>query len=273
MNPLAFQLGGWSRRRLIFTGTVLFATQVLLILWLGRRAQPLPQREPFRTRISLAPTGSAATGLEQRIALEDPALFALPALNGFSGPAWLKFPSLDYQPPEYSEPLRWLALNEQGLGETLSQFLATHTISAPLIAAKPLPPLQRYEPNYPNEPVPAESRLRTEGELAARVLPGTPALKAWPHSQILSNTIVQVAVNGEGMTLFTTLLSGSSLAEADDYALKFAGNLRWRPLPRDRIRASPPDPDYGPMEQLEWGKLNFQWFTLPLPATNVASQP
>jgi hypothetical protein len=268
MNPLALQSSGWSRRRLVCTSAVIFAVQVVLILWLGQRARRLPQRPAFRTTITLVPQGVPAEQFEGRIALEEPALFALPSLNGFSGPAWLKYPPLDYQPPEYSEPFRWLALEEQSLGATFSHFLATNVISPLLIADKPLPPLQRYEPNYPNEPVPAQSRLRVEGELAARSLKAWPAIKSWPHWQLLSNTTVQAAVDGDGSTLFATLLSESGLKEADDYALMLAGQARWRPIPRSNRSAGEVAED-----PLSWGRLIFQWHTLPVPATNSTARP
>lgn len=266
MNPLALQSGGWSRRRLICVGALLFMTQVSLVLWLGQRARPLPQRPAFNTVVSLVPDGPPMEQFEKFIALEDPTLFALPGLNGFSGPAWLLYPALDYQPPDYSEPLRWLEINEQSLGETFSGFLATNTLVAPMIADKPLPPLQRYEPNYPNEPVPARSLLRIEGELAGRTLPGASLLKSWPHSQLLSNTITQVVASPDGVTLSATLLTGSGLTEADAYALKLAGNKRWRPLPRH-------DGGVDRAESLAWGRMTFEWHTLPLPTSNGVVQP
>jgi hypothetical protein len=266
MNPLALQSRGWSRRRLICTGVVLFAAQVILVLWFGQRPGSLPQRPSFSTVISLVPEGQPMEQFEKFIAPDDPTLFALPGLNGFSGSAWLQYPALDYQPPDYSEPLRWLEINEQSLGETFSSFLATNTLATPMIADKPLPPLQRYEPNYPNEPVPARSLLRIEGELAGRMLPGVPLLKSWPHSQLLSNTVAQVVASPDGMTLSATLLTGSGLTQADTYALKLAGNTRWRPVHRHDGRADL-------AESLAWGRMIFQWHTLPLPATSATAQP
>jgi len=68
------------------------------------------------------------------------------------------------------------------------------------------------------------------------------------------------------VTLSATLLTGSGLTEADSYALKLAGTTRWRPVPRNGGGA-----DF--VEQLAWGRMIFQWHTLPLPTTNGTAPP
>ena len=264
MNPFAPASTGWSPRRMIGTIVGVFLAQVALVLWLGQRERPLPQRSTFRTAISLAVGKASATQFEQATALDDPTVLALPDLNGFSGAAWLRFEPLNYQPTESTEPPHWLALDDKSLGATLSQFLEANGIPPSRIADKPLPPLQRYEPNYPNEPVPQSSRWRIEGELASRRLLAPLEMKSWPHSEILSNTVVQTVVNADGYTISPTLLSRSGLAEADLYALKLTTGARWEPLPRTGGAGTG-------LDSLAWGKLVFQWHTQPLPATNLSA--
>jgi len=264
MNPLALASTGWSPRRLTCTIAGVLLAQVALVLWLGQRERPLPQRSTFRTAISLVVDKASATQFEQATALDDPTLLALPGLNGFSGPAWLRFEPLNYQPTESTEPPHWLALDDKSLGATLSQFLEANGIPPSRVADKPLPPLQRYEPNYPNEPVPQSSQWRVEGGLATRRLLAPLELKSWPHSEILSNTVVQAVVDADGYTISPTLLSASGLAEADVYALKLTTGARWEPLPRAGGAEAG-------LDSLTWGKLVFQWHTLPLPATNLSA--
>ena len=195
--------------------------------------------------------------------LDDPTLLALPSLAGFSGDAWLRFPAFGYQTAEWVEPAHWLALATQSLAATFSQFIATNVIAPPLIADKPLPPLQRYEPNFPNEPFPTQSVVRIEGELSGRRLLTPVNLKSWVASEILSNTVVQAAVDSLGFTFSATLLSSSGSTNADRHALTEVSNARFRPV---RI---PSQAD--PIRSLMWGRWTFQWHTLPVPATNLAA--
>lgn len=239
-----------------------FTLQAALAYFLGQKEQRLPAREPFRTATRMAADEVFARRVAELTEANNPTLLALPSLRGFSGPAWLRFPTLEYQPAEWSEPPHWLAMNTQSLGTAFSQFINTNILSPALIADKPLPSLIGYDLNFPNEPVPAFSRFRLEGDLAARTLVAPLQLKSWASAEILSNSVVQAVVDADGFTFSPALLTGSGLKEADLHALTLAANARFRPLPREqRIgRGS---------SAFTWGKLIFQWHTLPLLATNL----
>jgi hypothetical protein len=266
MNPTVFERAGWSRKRLVSASLVVFVLQAGMVVWLGQRSVPLPERKAFPTAIYLAADGSAAARIEGDNSLEDPTLFALPSLNGFSGDAWLKFAPFDYQPPDSMEAPQFLEFEQRSLGITFAEFLRTNSPPPVSMADKPLPPLQRFEPNYPADPVPQGSALRFEGELAARPLMTPLKLKSWPHSEILSNTTVQAVVDASGFAVSKTLLIGSGKREADEYALGLVAEARWRPLPAPARYDETGD-------SLVWGKLVFQWHTLPLPAANLPFLP
>ncbi len=263
MNSAVPALVRWSRRRWLYTVGAVFALQVGLVFYLGQREQRLPERPIFRTTIQQLVDEESAQQVAAWTALDDPTLLALPHLRGFSGPAWLRFAPLDYEPEERPEPPHGLPLDGRSLGSTFSQFLATNRVSPLLVAEKSIPPLPRYEPNFPNEPVPDHSRLRVEGELAARPLLAPLELKSWAHPEILSNSVVQVVVDDEGFTLSPVLLMGCGRTEADLSALQLAGSTRFRPAARAGSGS----------HELTWGKLVFQWHTLPLPATNLSFTP
>lgn len=259
MTTLLLEPVRWSRRRWLYTGAAIFLIQVGLVLYLGQRPQRLPERPLFRTRITLAVNDATARELNTRVQLQDPALLALPSLQGFSGPAWLRFAPLDYQPAEWFEPVQWLSLDTNTLGATFSRFVESSRIIPTPSADRPLPPLLRYEPNYPNDPVATESRLRLEGDLAGRALLTPIALKSWAHSEMLSNTVVEAMVDPDGFTLSAVVVGESGLREADLYALQMASDARYRPLPRARRTTGRPG------TPLMWGQLRFEWHTLPLP--------
>jgi len=261
MNSIPLEPGRWTRRRWALAVGAIFFLHAGLVFLLGHREDRAPERPIFRTAIRLVARPPVAQPPVSRPATDDPTLLALPSLRGFSGPAWLAFPTLAYQPAEWVEPSHWLSLDTQTLNSVFSQFIRTNTVSPARLADKPLPPLPGYEPRFPNEPLPAQSRLRLEGDLAVRPLLAPLELKSWAHSELLSNTIVQAAVDADGFTFSPVLLRGAGLKEVDLHALRLAASARFRPLSRGRR-----SPDgIGP---LTWGRMVFQWHTLPLSATN-----
>ncbi len=242
---------------------VAFLAQAALIFLLAERQQPPPSLPQFATRIQLAADGSSAQRLAGLLTVSDPTAFALPNFHGFSGAAWLTFAPMTYQLTDWTEPPRWLALDERRLGQAFSAFVATNISPPLLIADKPLPRLTVAAVYAPADLLPTQSVLRLEEDLARRSLLAPPSLPSWPHTDVLTNSIVQLLVDAEGQTLSAVLLAASGLSDADNYALKLANRARFQPLRRPDGR-----PDItGP---LSWGKMIFQWHTIAPPATNAA---
>ncbi len=264
MNTIAHDAPPWSRRHWVYAVAGVVVLQAALIYFLAQPEQRPPERPLFRTSIQLAADDDAIRSIASLPGLDDPTLLALPSLQGFSGAAWLKFATLDYKPAEWVEPPHWLPLETQSLSGTFSQYIATNVIMPLLIADKPLPPLQRYEPNFPPEPLPTQSIARIDGELSGRKPLSTIELKSWPAAEILSNTVVQAAVDASGFTFSATLLSSSGSPTADRHALTEVLNARFRPL-REMSASGEPT------RVLTWGRWIFQWHTLPVPSTNLAT--
>lgn len=157
----------------------------------------------------------------------------------------------------------WLRLSPASLGGELARFLSTNATAPPLLVDEPLPQVLRYETSFAAEPVAPVSRLRIEGELARRVQAGSFDLPSWPHSEIVSNTVVRAAVDEAGRTFSATLMSRSGLTAADEYAVHFV----------ERIRLAPRSGSgrFGNTRgELAWGAFVFLWHTVPPPATNAA---
>jgi hypothetical protein len=251
MSESVLELPRWSKRRWAYAIAGVLLLQVILVVGLGRRARPLPEHPIFRTTIRLAAGGVAETQILSVASREDPALLALPSLQGFSGRAWLAYPALNDEPPEEPEAPYWLALPESSLGASFSAFVSTNSFAPLLAAERPLPRLPRYEPSFPIEPVSAKSVLLVQGDLARRPLVTKFDLPAWPHSEILSNSVVQVLVDGDGLTVFTALLSQSGRPDADARALELASRARFQAVRQRR-------------DLLTSGRLVFRWQTLPI---------
>jgi hypothetical protein len=237
---------------------LVFAAQLTLIVWLGdERPAPGP---PAGT----GPVLTLAEGTSRDLlALADPTLFALPHREGFSGAAWLSTRAQEIRPFAWSEPPRFLELPLEQL------------------AVRFPPPPTDYELEHSSSPAdftpelllarvseaqlfPTQSAVRRTGVLEARPLRNQLDLPPWSHTEILSNSVVQVLVDAEG-TVFSALLLGPGCGykEADDFAVRQAAVARFAPLLRD------PD-DTSPLSGLVWGELVFEWHTLR--ATNSPAQ-
>ena len=186
--------------------------------------------------------------------VSDPASFALPTLQGFSGFAWLTFKALQ---PEFSPsitPAQWLELKEDDLANVFERLFPTNPVTTLQIADLPLPSLVGTVPQVTSEISMPPSSLRAEGVLAGRLLAANASLPPWPFTEVLSNTVLQALVDGEGNCVSSTILSGCGLKEADVFALKWARNCRFKPLhARDKGKNS---------DLLACGKLIFQWQTV-----------
>jgi hypothetical protein len=238
--------------------------QAALIIHLGERPKPLPPPPRFGPEISLAADAWAGEQLARLPTLADPTLFALPSLQGFSGPAWMRFSALEHEPVPWSEAPRWLTVDTQHLGRTFGSLLATNPRPPLLVADKPMPRLIGADAPVPSLPLRRQSVLRLTGDLARRRLLAPLALKAWAHTDILSNSVVQALVDAQGRVLAATLLHGSGLNEADQHALRQATGARFDPLPHAPSGKAPSD--------LARGRLIFQWHTVPPSATNAPTK-
>ena len=72
----------------------------------------------------------------------------------------------------------------------------------------------------------ARSTLRLAGGLANRRLLNPPELRAWPASDLLTNSVVQVLVNADGNVMSLNLLAGSGSPKADQFALEVGQRRR-----------------------------------------------
>lgn len=260
MNSAVLQPQSWPRTRLLVAALLIFAVQLGLIFWLSDK-NPLAVRSAHNPpQLRVAGAGSA-----EWLALADPTLFALPHANGFSGPAWMSIPPPPVRTFSWSEPPRWLNLSTNELVADFNCFVATNDFEPwqTLAAPEPVLGLPEIQPLT----VPAESIVRIEGDLAQRPLVTRLAGRSWAGKDLLSKSIVQLLVDRDGRPASVTLLRpGSGSQAADNDALQQARDARF--APRNGSAATPlaaPDRD------LTWGRLVFEWHTLPESATNTTS--
>jgi TonB family protein len=192
----------------------------------------------------------------------DPALFALPNQQGFSGLAWLSLVPMQHQITNWTLPPRLLAPVATLLGEPFRVYARTSQVPALEVAVLTAP--QATEVKVPPETTLTRSALRLEGDLAAWTLLTLVALPSIANSELLQNSVVRVVVDAKGWVRSQALLASSGARRADQLALETARAMRFQPFPdgTSRWTRSP--------AALTRGELVFQWHTLA--ASNAASE-
>lgn len=226
-----------------------FILQVLLILLLSDRAAELPRRprNPFRVALLNAPD------LHQRLAslplAADPTLFALANLREFTGLAWQRPKASAPRLPPWRDPGPFPQTQvPSGLASLPGDFLRSQPIpqrSAFSRLPHPIGHLATHPPLLRTQSV-----VRLEGALSHRPLLAPLTAPPWPHPDLLTNTLVEVIVNTEGLVISTVSRQGSGSAGADRKALELARAARFRPSLHST---------------LEHGVLVVEWLTLPPP--------
>jgi hypothetical protein len=259
MTSCSVESRPWSGRRWWGLVALVFGVQLGLIFWLGETSPIGPRSAAPAFTIKLARSASA-----ELLALHDPTLFVLPHRQESAALAALETSRPDTHSFQWPEPTNSLPLAVDQLGAVFSQFIETNVFTSRQLPANLKPAL-----TLPTLPPPAaateQSTLRLEGELAQRRLITPLQLPPCTNQDILSNSVVRVAVDAEGRPLLPMLLSGSGSSQADQDALERTKAARFEPL-----RRNPADPALKPAAELSWGRMIFRWHTVPPPSTKTA---
>jgi len=261
MNQAAMAAQPWSRRTWWGVVLVLLALQLLLLVWFSARGSLTQRQTASAPQLQFA----GPVAVTNLLALTDPTLFAQGHPNGFSGASWMKIPVPEYQPPEWSEPPRLLTLNAQQLGADFRRFVQTNQPFTLAFTAKPPPRLTEPEIEAAPPVTSVPSALLIQDELAARKLQFAPPLPPQEAADLLTNSVVQVFVNGDGNVFSPVLLASSGKPDADVQALTLAREVRFEPLPRTNANQA--------YLSLTPGILIFEWQTVPPAPTNAPSRP
>lgn len=240
---------------------LVFAAQVAVMFLLGNPPATTPLRPPAAPVIY-----SGTNRWSELLALQDPTVFILPHSNNFSGAAWLTIPQQNFAPTNWNEPARPLQLPSEQLGAQFVAFMETN-------------PPPRFQMNNgaelgvmeladsgssPMHSISVASTVRVEGDLAGRRLLTPVDLPPQTNSDfdVLTNTEVQVLVDAQGKTFSPVVIAGSRAADAA--ALEFAKHARFEPLRTPTLGTVLPD-------KMTFGKLIFEWQTMPPAPTNAPS--
>jgi TonB family protein len=242
----------WSTGRWTFYLVLAFGLHVGLFYAFSER-QPKSPRP-----IVAAPVMQTYPAPHSPFEWEDPTIFALPHPRGFAGQTWLPLPQIDVPPFRWSEPARLLELPVARLGNWLGELASTNKLSVTFPSLAPPPTLTILA----RTDVPVrrrDSTARLADGLSGRTWQNAPAtLPLAPARDNLTNTVVQLLVDGRGFTISALLLRpGSGDAELDQTAVRLARTARFNPI--------------APRETTAVGTLIFEWS--PAPPTNNPAAP
>jgi hypothetical protein len=261
MSALTIEPPTWTWRRWCWLIALTFGAQLGLIFSLADKSRPRVRQPSPAPKLSVLEDSSS-----ELLALSDPTLFALPHQVGFSGPAWMKIPPVPSRFFEWTEEPAWLVLpieQPEKASSTLADSNYTELLTTfDLFEPEPTAPEPGYTMSFRQK-----SQFRLGEGLQRRQLKTVLKLPSWPHSDFLTNTVVKLFINGDGVPVSTPiLLYSSGLKAADDFALAQAGAARFEPIINEG-----PNRSTSPLANATWGTMVFEWQTLPLSATNAAS--
>ncbi|HXT10211.1 MAG TPA: hypothetical protein VN873_01515 [Candidatus Angelobacter sp.] len=242
------------RRLGLWVAVVLaFGVQIGLVFLVGNPPPVKPFQPPVPPVIHVDSNGTNAL-----LALQDPTLFILPHLDNFSGAGWMKFTPPEFASTNWSEPARPLELATEQLGATFVAYMQTTQppqfqphIESGLIEGGP----------GPMAPLATPSTMRVEGDLARLRLLTPVHLPPQTNADVLTNSVVQLLVDGRGFPFSPVILAGDPSVDASSL-LNFVKTLRFAPALSETLKQVPAD-------KVTEGKLVFEWHTVPPAPTNA----
>ncbi len=245
-----FDIRVWSGRRWVQVVTFIFGLQLLCVIALSSRKPLVIRSESVHTHWKMA-NSSVSTHTDSTSRLSDPWVFTSVHPSGFSGLAWLQ-----RRLPSYN-----ISIGDNSTDFMDSQEIVPVNPFIPYSLAGSLPgelkldlPPPPPAVSLPSTEIPNRtSRWFLSGDISIRTPLTKINLPTQQGGDILSNSVVQIAVLPSGATSIARIWQTSGSRGVDLQALHVAQNLRF---------SSQHDPLSSPNNQsLTWGWIHFQWFT------------
>jgi hypothetical protein len=234
----------WTVGRWMTLIVGIFSLQFGFLYIVSERPLSVTELRGPRIIARMLPGNLTEERLSQTFFTSDPLLFPLASQHGFSGSGWMTMQRPTYELPDEIEPPRWLDLRAKTLG-----------LVVPPEPKAELPFKLGHETSPQTEALPVfvpkvaartNSVVLVDETLKNRAIGLPLTLPARPSTKVLSNSVVDIAVNGGGEVVARRLALSSDSKEADHDALQRAKLLRFRPLNA-----------VGTI----WGQAIFQWET------------
>ncbi|HMJ90071.1 MAG TPA: energy transducer TonB [Candidatus Acidoferrum sp.] len=236
----------------------IFIAHAAAVFWFGERVKPPAMVEKTQPLLYIA-TDEATTRRLSELSAADPTLFALPSERGFSGEAWLKFTSADMSLTNWSAPPSWLPLDVNELGSTLALYAGTNRVSTAALLDG-LRGTAPFELRVSSPPISVYSSFVIEGSLRSRKLSWTATLPFVTNSELVTNSVVELSVNGDGVVESVMLAGECGVKSMDERALSAARQFSFEPLDLARTKREAATP--------QRGRVVFTWHVVSPALTN-----
>jgi len=257
----------WSRERWFLTVTIIFAVQVVVVIWLSERGD-IPVKVDSQGLLTRYYTPEASIQLTPLFHLMDPTLYSRASSEGFSGSVWLDVKPIEHRSAGWSDPPQFLKFNQDPLLSDLERFgLANQphrrTVSDTLGGGAET----RVE--LSNQLIPSSSSVfEMIGDLRRTNLRSIPAIPSIELNGVLAPSIILLQVDQRGRVFSANLTGTSGQANADQQAMRIARALRF-----DVAEGFSPTTSNRDFNNLRRTKLIIHWATLSVPAQTTNTPP
>ncbi len=248
----------WSRQRWCRVIGSIVAVQFLAVVVLSSR-QPLNPRPVVRDTNWRMPLGTKDHTYLEGSLPNNPWLFASANPAGFSGSAWFRPASTDYQVPAWEDPSDFLDLKETIPSNPLAQFSGIETLprESNLELASQFFVLKGSTPRGNTK----ASTWSFSGDIATNTLKSAVTIPNQMGLDIVSNTVVQIAILPSGLIHVARVWRSSGSHSIDLQAVAIAQTLSFVPSRATREQGENPI--------LTWGWFEVQWHTEALPVSDA----
>ncbi len=240
----------WSGRR--WAGAILgvFVVQILLVFALSRRgpAAVRAQSRAAPARLAMVMGSKLEDRLMAGIGGIDPALFAVAHRSGFSARGSLVLSTSAPVLASLLEPPKWLqgSLGSFEVGPRTNGGLAGGQQSEFFSVERPIADFSSLGGSMSSPG--RETRIRLSGGLSKRAILHGEIAPVLASLQVVRSSVVEVGVDSDGFVTSARLVDSSTLAAADQEALKHARRIRFQS-----------DAGTNRVGLLDWGKVSFPW--------------
>lgn len=249
----------WSRERWFMTITIIFAVQVVVVIWLsGRGKIPTEKVNPRLQAHYYTPKMSAE--LAPLLRLMDPTMYVRASSEGFSGSVWLNVEPVNHRSSGWSDPPQFLKFKPDKLLSDLEEFgdvaePVRQRVPAKLTgSAGPRTAVSHHLKLAP------ETRFDISGALKMADLQNRPTLPSIQFDGVLAPTTLVLQVDQRGRVFSVNLAGTSGLPKADDEAMKIARALRFNVA--EGFSTTRDNRDFGNLRQV---RFSVYWWTIPVP--------
>ena len=237
---------GWTRRKFAIVLVFVLAFHIALIFLFGTKQQIVPRP------VTQIPHLQLANNASEFIALGDPTLFARPNAHDLVTAFWRQMPAITPPGFDWTGAPRYQPPSPETWGAPFRGFVQNSRPPEFPLNFKPEPKFI-LPAMVPDEVLPGNTTMQFSGDLARRGLLHTHAPPSLPLNEVILPSQVQALVDTAGNVASAVVLQSSGNHNADQLALRLAGQLRFAPAPR-----------------LMFGEITFNWHTVPtntVPAT------